>query len=242
MFTFINNDEEFVCKAIDLHNADLINILTTKHYLHRIPTIKYAYGLFTDNKIIGVITFSPVHYIGAVKVVTPLATTKNSLELSRLWLDDKYTDTLKYHTNLTSRLVGYALRQLKDKNKIIISYADSAMGHTGAIYQATNFMYFGTTEATWQAYNGVGKMGGKWIKGNYYRYRIYRSAKHRYIYLAGSKSFKKAIKSSFILKQLPYPKADQQRYQIGTTEPRIIKDIETNKFIKETDFYVKESK
>ena len=63
------------------------------------------------------------------------------LELNRLCcIDDTPTNTESY-------FIGKTLRWLRRNTEIevIISYADLEQGHTGVIYKATNFHYFGQT-------------------------------------------------------------------------------------------------
>ena len=49
--------------------------------------------------------------------------------------------------NTESYFIGKTLRWLKEytKYRVIISFADTAQGHKGTIYKATNFEYLGTT-------------------------------------------------------------------------------------------------
>jgi hypothetical protein len=62
------------------------------------------------------------------------------LELTRLWIEDGYGK------NIESYCIADSFRQInKDYPiiKCILSYADSEVGHTGKIYQATGFIYQG---------------------------------------------------------------------------------------------------
>ena len=63
------------------------------------------------------------------------------IELRRLCCID---DTPK---NTESFFIGHCLRWLKRNTdlKLVISYADNTYGHTGIIYQASNFKYLGKT-------------------------------------------------------------------------------------------------
>jgi hypothetical protein len=63
---------------------------------------------------------------------------KQVIELNRL--------CLRYNRkNEASFLVAKSL-SLLPKPKIVVSYADTAQGHQGVIYQATNFLFTGTTK------------------------------------------------------------------------------------------------
>jgi hypothetical protein len=66
------------------------------------------------------------------------------LELRRLVLIDQAG------RNSESRVIGWCLRWIKkhaSKIEIVVSYADPAYGHSGAIYKASNFRYLGTTSS-----------------------------------------------------------------------------------------------
>ena len=109
------------------------------------------------------------------------------------------------------------------------------MNHVGAIYQATNFLYCGTTKHREYSWNGYGKHGGQWIKGHYYRYMIVSSKKYRYIMFVGNKGFKKQAKKGLKYDTEPYPKGENTHYSVGDTEERLIRDRETGKIWKESE-------
>ena len=113
------------------------------------------------------------------------------------------------------------------------------MHHTGAIYQATNFLYCGTTKSREYAWNGFGKHGGSWEKGKYYRYKIVSTPKYRYIKFIGSKSFKKHARQDLKFDIEPYPKQDTIHYQVGDSENRLIRDRKTDSLYLEKDLIKK---
>jgi len=56
---------------------------------------------------------------------------------------------LSNHDTPVSRIMGIAIRFLKKKApgiRLLISYADPQQGHTGTIYQATNWLYLGSSQ------------------------------------------------------------------------------------------------
>jgi hypothetical protein len=118
---------------------EVIPWLLNKHYARRIPPISYAFGLFENKSLIGVVTYG-----------VPLSSTlrtgvcgkeweENVIELNRL--------CCRSDKNLASQLVSGSMNLLP-KPKIIVSYADTAQGHIGYVYQATNFIYTGITSKT----------------------------------------------------------------------------------------------
>jgi hypothetical protein len=74
------------------------------------------------------------------------------VELTRLYLtpEAKQNPELK---NLASFVISRGNRMVKNdapKLKVIITRADSGVGHTGAIYQATNAIYAGVSKDRWR--------------------------------------------------------------------------------------------
>lgn len=99
--------------------------------------------------------------------------------------------------------------RLLPKDYFIVSYSDTAMGHIGYVYQATNWLYTGMTKARTDMRNKNGKHPRHYEKGE--QIRVERSAKHRYVYMTGDKE--KQIKS-LQWKIYPYPKGNSIRYNI----------------------------
>ena len=163
------------------------------HYARRLPCIQYAYGLFIDNTMIGVVTYGQPASPALCKGIAGEENRKNVLELNRLVILPEYNGG-----NYTSILVSKSLKLLP-KHKIIVSYADiGGWGHTGYIYQACNFLYTGMTKAR------TDKYGGKNGHPRHYKKdetrRQIRTAKYRYVTFTGDKRDKKQL-----LKQLKYP-------------------------------------
>ena len=137
------------------------------------------------------------------------------LELNRL--------CLKYNRkNEASLLVGRSLRLLP-KNKIIISFADTNQDHKGYVYQACNFTYHGlSAKRTDWAVKGKEHLHGQTIADEFrgvknraqamrdkYGDDFYlkpRPRKHRYIYIIGSRRYKKEVSKEIKYKMESYPK------------------------------------
>lgn len=179
------------------------------------PCITDAFGLFLDMELVGIVTYgipaSPSLCIG-------LAGEENSdnvLELNRLVILPEYNGK-----NYASYLVSHSLKQLPNRT-FVVSYADTAWSHVGYIYQATNFLYTGMSVKRTDVFvpNGMHSRHGH-EKYKHEMYRQTRSAKHRYVYLVGDKRTKKQM-----LKELkypvitPYPKGDEERYDIDNPKP-----------------------
>ena len=114
-------------------------LVETFHYAHRVPSIVFAIGMYVDNILSGVVTFG-IPPVPNVQRLCGEEYRKNTLELNRLYIHD-YAGK-----NSESWLIGQSIKWLKnnqDKYLILVSYADTTQGHTGIIYQATNWIYTG---------------------------------------------------------------------------------------------------
>ena len=71
------------------------------------------------------------------------ASPDDCLTLSRLWITDELP------SNSESRVLGLVIRALRRDTslKFLLTYADPAQGHLGIIYQASNWLYTGLSDA-----------------------------------------------------------------------------------------------
>lgn len=154
------------------------------HYAKRMPSVSFAYGLFEVGDLVGVITYGQPASPFLCRGICGEGERKNVLELNRLVLKNN-------KKNEASFLVSNSLKMLP-KPKIIVSYADTAQGHIGTIYKASNFYFTGTTKERTDMSAGDGKHS-RHHKGNKDE-RVFRSAKHRFVTFIGSKSEKVRMK------------------------------------------------
>jgi hypothetical protein len=184
------------------------------HYARRWPSISYAFGLFDGDDLRGVVTYGTPPSAPLRSGIAGPDYAGSVLELNRLVLRHN-------EHNEASRLVGGSLRLLPQS--IVVSFADTAQGHTGTVYQACNFLYFGLSakRTDWKI-KGEEGLHGQTIADRYrgvddraaairkdYGDRFYlapRSRKHRYIYLAGDKRWRKAARAAIRYEQQKYPK------------------------------------
>lgn len=160
------------------------------HYAKRKPSISYAYGLYKDNELIGVCTFGSPASPSLCKGIAGEKNRSKVIELNRLVLKNNKKNEASY-------LVGQSLKLLP-KPKIVVSYADTAQNHTGIVYQATNFLFTGTSKPRTDIAGKDGKHSRHHLGDK--TKRVYRSAKHRYVYINANKKDKKQL-----LKELNYP-------------------------------------
>ena len=120
-----------------IKSAEAAQVVIEHHYLHRRPPTSYAFGLFKGDTIKGVLTFgvpASRHLILSASPENP----NDVIELNRLWISD---DMPK---NTASAFVAKVLKMLPER--IVVSYADTSVGHAGYVYRASNFNYSGWTD------------------------------------------------------------------------------------------------
>ena len=194
--------------------------LLQKHYAKRIPQIMYAFGLYEESTLVGVVTYGIPASPSLCMGICGKEWSDKVLELNRLCLQDNTK-------NQSSFLVSNSIKLLP-KPTIVVSYADTSQGHVGYVYQATNFLYTGLSanRVDWTV-KGLEHKHSKTlsdgmtlesIKEKYGDdfYYAERSRKHRYIYFHGTKQQKKLLKSLLKYNTEPYPKGDSKKYDSGS--------------------------
>jgi len=194
--------------------------LLKKHYAHRIPSISYAFGLYQSGTLKGVCTFGCPSSSTLRRGLAGEEMEQYVIELNRLCVESE-------EKNITSFFVSKCLKLIDEK--IVVSYADTSQGHIGKIYQACNFIYTGLSakRTDWKIKGKEGLHGqtiadesrGQENRAAYMRkkygddfYLEERPRKHRYIYITGSKKFKKNSLENILYKKEPYPKGATKRY------------------------------
>jgi hypothetical protein len=176
------------------------------HYSRSIPKSKLVkIGVWEKGKYIGVVLFS---YGATPDLVKPYGLKMNEgCELTRV--------ALAKHETAVSRIMSIALKFLKKSNpglRIVVSFADTNEGHHGGIYQATNWVYTGTSQGCFFFRDKNGKvwhprnvsenlsLSGKVIKPSDCE-KVWKSGKHRYL-MPLDDAMRKQIQSL----AKPYPK------------------------------------
>jgi hypothetical protein len=173
--------------------SEIKDLIYTHHYLKDTATDFRSgtnYGLFKHTEwdcplriggALGACVFSPISGRMLMKGAFGLDCEDQDgiVELSRLCIDPEIQGE---EHNITSWFVSRCIRQLrKDRNiRAILSYADSDH-HTGTIYRACNFIYYGLTDSKTDFFHedGTKHVRGpvKGMKGDWRP----RSRKHRYL-------------------------------------------------------------
>jgi hypothetical protein len=181
----------------NVKKCEVRDLLNTFHYLrHESKDFKvspYSYGLYrnsvTDVLRIGgplavcIFTNLPVPEIAVGAFGLQRHEQEGLYELSRLCV---HPDIQKEEYNITSWFVSRCIKKFRKDTEVkaILSYADSSH-HSGIIYRATNFKYYGKTDSKsdfWieQSNGSYIKHSRGPIKGLKGEWRE-RSRKHRYL-------------------------------------------------------------
>lgn len=216
-------------KVLQVAAAETYDWLLSAHYAHRIPPISFAFGLFVDGVPIGYVTYGVPSSSPLREGIAGAEYASCVLELNRLVFCGAHD------RNAPSQLVSGSLRMLP-RPSIVVSYADTAQGHVGYVYQACNFIYTGlSAKRTNWTLDGHGGLHGQTIadmsreasggprgsRAAYMRDKYGdafhlepRSRKHRYIFVTGSARGKRTIEAAIKYAVEPYPKGDSTRYAI----------------------------
>jgi len=226
------------------------------HYSKLWTKCSVALGLFIDTgkehsffdeaeeKMVGVIVYGdPIGRLTGQSISDEIKRTE-VLELTRLFIHDGYG------SNIESWFISQSfnwLRKNKSEIKALISYASPVEGHSGTIYQATNWIYQGNNNR-WNdgwifKFDEEARLpytlSDRWIHGRtifpYYKtndpHKIAEQVdkpfwirkelqKHRYVYILAKKKEKKKIIRTLKHETLPYPKSrDTDESDIIRMEP-----------------------
>lgn len=205
----MNNMKGYLVKSID--SSQTYDWLLHKHYAKRIPSISFAFGLFDKENIMqGVVTYGKPASPSLCNGICGLDNSRFVYELNRLCANDGLPK------NTLSFFLSKSLKQLP--SLIIVSYADTAKNHTGYIYQATNWIYTGSTKERTDIGNEDGTHSRHYDKNlDYKNFRKLRSSKHRYVKFTGNKIENKNWIKNLKYEIKPYPKGENKRYDASYT-------------------------
>lgn len=201
--------------VVRVTRASTLPFLLGIHYAKRTPSISWAFGLMVDGYLEGVITYGTPSSSPLRQGLAGAEYSGNVIELNRLCLK---TNTKNHASILVSRSL-----KLIHENKIVVSFADISQGHTGVVYQASNFLYCGLSakRTDWKI-RGMEHLHGQTVADEFrgqpnrsvlmrekYGDDFYlspRPRKHRYVKIIGSKGFRAKATRSLKYKIEDYPK------------------------------------
>ena len=192
-----------------INYEDTKDLILNVHYAKRMPSISYAYGLFEDGNLVGLVSYGVPASPRVCEGLCGKEHSKKVLELNRLVLRNN-------KKNEASILVSKSLKLLP-KPSIVISYADTSQNHVGYIYQATNFIYLGLSA---KAKDRVFVNGEKSKHGRHMistdiedikekTVLVDRPRKHRYLHIMANKRDKKELLKQLKYEIKPYPKGEK---------------------------------
>lgn len=181
------------------------------HYSGSMPSVQYGFNVYNDaDEWCGVVCFGG----GACpRIGLPYGLCQGEvLELVRVALNGKQL--------ATSQCVAGALRELHRQDpvvRLVVSYADIDQGHTGTIYQATNWIYEGVKNAGQRAafvihgrkmhpktvYSYGWRQSVEWLRENIDpgASMLRTAGKHKYLYC-----FDRKLARKLRQRAQPYPK------------------------------------
>lgn len=185
-------------------------IVTESHYLGAPGSSVHCFGMYLDNEISGVITYGTIPGPNAAGICGK-EWAPNVLELTRLFLYDWAGQ------NAESTFIAASFRLLASVadrmgGLILISYADTAAGHIGTVYQSTNWLYTGVSMSSkvvlpnGEVVHSRVASDSRKNKSSAGMERVEGSAKHRYIQFLGDKRQRRLLRKSLKWPVLPYPK------------------------------------
>jgi hypothetical protein len=204
--------------VIKLSKKECEEWVRLKHYSHRASIFWAGFGLEINGMIEGVCVYgqpSPPIQKHAFK-----DRDFQLFELARLVVQAT-------QKNAASFLIANSMKML-NAPCAIISYADTEQNHSGIVYQATNWLYTGSTKSHDKSYIVDGKRihpmtlrdqgitnPTKWAKENNIE-MIKPMEKHRYFQFVGDKRQKRNMISKLQYPvQSKYPKSTYSRYDDG---------------------------
>lgn len=214
---------DYSVKRIDYRLA--MKIIVERHYLHRTCPCSMAFGLCdSKNDIYVVVTYGVPCSSTLLRGICGPEEAHNVYELNRLWI---HPDMPR---NAASYLVSRSMKKL-DK-EIVVSFADSSVGHVGYVYQACNFLYCGLSARFLDPkVRGMeGKHHATFAHGMTMRQVIEkygedsveyveRPRKHRYVYFNAPPKRRKALRRKLLYGVMPYPKGDSSHADECWKEP-----------------------
>ena len=189
----------------NVKKCEVKDLLNTFHYFKDeskdFKVSPYSYGLYRNSVTdvlhiggcIGCVIFTkiPVPEIAVGAFGLQRHEQEGLYELSRLCV---HPDVQREEYNITSWFVSRCIKKFRKDTKVkaILSYADSSH-HSGIIYRATNFKYYGMSDPKKDFYYADGTKHSRGsVKGIEGEWRD-RSRKHRYLMIF-DKELEKSLK------------------------------------------------
>jgi len=188
------------------------------HYSRRKGVTQKVFLLCDDALVVGAVTYGPPPRQIAKNALTSQIDGVSFFELTRLVV-------ARGVANGASVLVGRSLKMLPPPS-LVVSYADTAWGHSGIVYQATNWEYSGATVSHDSLYKYKGETlhprtlasrgisNPKGWAAEVGAEQIPPQEKHRYFYFVGNRKQVKEMRAAFRYPLgVAYPKSEKTLYE-----------------------------
>jgi hypothetical protein len=188
---------------------EAMDIVVREHYLHRRAPCSHAFGLFEEDRCVGVVVYGTPSSAPLRRGIAGDEYANHVVELTRLWCHSSVP------RNGESFLIGNTIKYAG--KPIIVSYADASQGHVGYVYQATNWIYTGLSakRTNWtvagmdkHCQTIADKFTAKELREQYgddFTLQP-RARKHRYVFINENGKNRKKILAALRYPPQPYPK------------------------------------
>lgn len=224
-----SNQPHLTVETVTRKIAD--RIVSVKHYRKTLGIFWEGFGLVAEGGLVGVVCY------GQPSAPIQRHAFKDRdfrlYELNRLVVDAGVR-------NGASILISRSLKMLSSQPCAVVSYADTAFGHSGIVYQASNWVYTGCTKSHDNLYlvNGdllhpttVKDRFGvtdpmRWAQENEIQ-SVSPKPKHRYFHFVGNRRERKRMRSLLNYEEVEsYPKSDHVRYDdTGVKCQSLVEDL-----------------
>ena len=186
-------------------------VVVERHYLHRKAPCSVAFGLFLAGETKGVVCYGTPSSAPLRSGIAGPENAMNVVELTRLWVCDSVPK------NGESYLIARTVR--RSGKEVVVSFADTAQGHVGTVYQAAGWLYTGlSAKRTNWTVRGLDKhchtisdrYTAEQVRAEFGdRFSLVpRPRKHRYVFLNARGTRKAELLAALRYPVMPYPKRE----------------------------------
>ena len=200
------------CIVAPVSTSDVEEFDQRYHYAQTGGSALWRWGLWHGTTLLGIVAYN-----------NPTRNVQASLfgdeHVEHVWHMGRLALAEHAPHNSESRLIAGSIREIRKTHPevwAIVTYAATSSGHVGYVYQATNALYTGTGGDPFYFVDRDGSRHSTYLSGyvslergasmGWTRHED--TAKHRYVYLLGSKTQRAQLRKMLRLPVLPYPKGD----------------------------------
>jgi hypothetical protein len=210
--------------------AEARNLILTNEWLGNMGTTEFSFGLYFGEHLAGVACFGRT---AGTQVATSICGSEHAQRVATLC---RGACVHWAHPHSASFLINAACREMTKKGyNIFVAYSDPEAGEIGTVYQASNWLYCGTTNPTEKFRTPSGEVKDARLVSAYSRdrtggtlkYKRTRAEqkqilteegceffkdggrKHRYVGIYGDRRIKRVLRRALRWEVLPYPKREQ---------------------------------